>query len=119
MSGSFSCLSISRAEFVKAYFGSEMDPNWSEKVAQMGVRWKKFVENDSGQVTDIRREIAALAMESGVPIDDYRRIVQTVQKGERGEQSQCQTDDGRPGPRRDAAEPFRREPIFGQHHGHS
>src|SRR5439155_19217138 len=74
---------ISRGEFVKAYFGSEMDPNWGEKVAQMGVRWKKFVENDSGQVTDIRREIAALAMESGVPIDDYRRIVQTVQKGER------------------------------------
>ena len=29
------------------------------------------------------REIAALATESGVPIDDYRRIVQTVQKGER------------------------------------
>jgi RNA polymerase primary sigma factor len=74
---------ISRNEFVKAYFGSEMDPSWGEKVAQLGVRWKKFVENDSGQVGDIRREIAALAMESGVPIDDYRRIVQTVQKGER------------------------------------
>ena len=28
-------------------------------------------------------EIASLATESGVPIDDYRRIVQTVQKGER------------------------------------
>ena len=29
------------------------------------------------------QEIAALATETGVPIDDYRRIVQTVQKGER------------------------------------
>ncbi len=74
---------ISRGEFVKAYFGSEMDPNWSDKVAALGVRWKKFVENDANQVADIRREIAALAMESGVPIDDYRRIVHTVQKGER------------------------------------
>jgi len=74
---------ISRQEFVKAYFGSEMDPSWSDKVGQMGVRWKKFVENDAAQVSDIRREIAALAMESGVPIDDYRRIVHTVQKGER------------------------------------
>jgi RNA polymerase primary sigma factor len=74
---------ISRQEFVKAYFGSEMDPSWSDKVGQMGVRWKKFVENDAAQVADIRREIAALAMESGVPIDDYRRIVHTVQKGER------------------------------------
>jgi RNA polymerase primary sigma factor len=74
---------ISRQEFIKAYFGSEMDPNWGEKVSQLGVRWKKFAEHDAGQVADIRREIAALAMESGVPIDDYRRIVQTVQKGER------------------------------------
>jgi RNA polymerase primary sigma factor len=74
---------ISRQEFIKAYFGSEMDPSWGEKVALLGVRWKKFAENDAGQVADIRREIAALAMESGVPIDDYRRIVHTVQKGER------------------------------------
>ena len=74
---------ISRGEFVKAYFGSEMDPSWADKVASLGVRWKKFVENDAVQVADIRREIAALAMESGVPIDDYRRIVHTVQKGER------------------------------------
>jgi len=74
---------ISRAEFIKAYFGSEMDPNWTDKVSALGVRWKKFVENDVSTVGDIRKEIAALAMESGVPIDDYRRIVQTVQKGER------------------------------------
>ncbi len=74
---------ISRQEFIKAYFGSEMDPNWGEKVTLLGVRWKKFVENDASQMADIRREIAALAMESGVPIDDYRRIVHTVQKGER------------------------------------
>jgi RNA polymerase primary sigma factor len=74
---------ISRGEFVKAYFGSEMDPNWGEKVSVQGVRWKKFVENDAVQIADIRREIATLAMESGVPIDDYRRIVHTVQKGER------------------------------------
>ncbi|MFO1015640.1 MAG: RNA polymerase sigma factor RpoD [Caulobacteraceae bacterium] len=74
---------ISRAEFLKAYFGSEMDPSWSEKVSGLGVRWSKFAQNDAGQISDIRQEIAALAMESGVPIDDYRRIVQTVQKGER------------------------------------
>jgi RNA polymerase primary sigma factor len=74
---------ITRPEFLKAYFGSELHPNWPEKVAPLGVRWKKFIENDAGQVAEIRREIAALATESGVPIDDYRRIVQTVQKGER------------------------------------
>ncbi|MEO8927320.1 MAG: RNA polymerase sigma factor RpoD, partial [Caulobacteraceae bacterium] len=74
---------ISRNEFVKAYFGSEMDPAWCEKIAGLGVRWAKFTENDAVQIGAIRREVAALASESGVPIDDYRRIVHTVQKGER------------------------------------
>jgi RNA polymerase primary sigma factor len=74
---------ISRTEFLKAYFGQEMRPDWSDQVKQLGVRWTKFAENDAGQIGDIRNEIAALAQETGVPIDDYRRIVQTVQKGER------------------------------------
>jgi RNA polymerase primary sigma factor len=74
---------ISRTEFLKTYFGSELDPAWLQKVAALGVRWTKFAENDVNQVEAIRREIASLATESGVPIDDYRRIVHTVQKGER------------------------------------
>jgi len=74
---------ISRAEFLKAYLGSELDPSWCEKVTALGIRWTKFAENDVGQIGEIRREIAALATESGLPIDDYRRIVHTVQKGER------------------------------------
>src|SRR6201996_9186111 len=74
---------ISRGEFLKAYFGSELRPDWTDQVKALGVRWTKFAENDNGQIGDIRNEIAALATETGVPIDDYRRIVQTVQKGER------------------------------------
>ena len=74
---------ISRTEFLKAYFGQEMRPDWGDQVKALGVRWTKFAENDASQIGEIRQEIAALAMETGVPIDDYRRIVQTVQKGER------------------------------------
>jgi RNA polymerase primary sigma factor len=74
---------ISRAEFLKAYLGSEMRPDWPEQVKSLGVRWTKFAENDLAQINEIRGEIAALAQETGVAIDDYRRIVQTVQKGER------------------------------------
>jgi RNA polymerase primary sigma factor len=74
---------ISRPEFLKAYYGSELDPTWREKVAQLGVRWTKWTENDAKAIAQIRQEIALLATESGVPIDDYRRIVHTVQKGER------------------------------------
>ena len=74
---------ISRTEFLKAYFGAELSPVWPETVKQLGVHWTKFIENDNGQIVDIRREVAALATETGLPIDDYRRIVHTVQKGER------------------------------------
>jgi RNA polymerase primary sigma factor len=74
---------ISRPEFLKAYFGKELDPNWSETVKEMGVRWTKFSDNEANQITKIRTDVAAVAVEAGLPIDDYRRIVQTVQKGER------------------------------------
>jgi len=74
---------ISRPEFLKAYFGAELDPTWSERVREMGVRWTKFSEKEATQVGAIRGDIAAVATEAGLPIDDYRRIVQTVQKGER------------------------------------
>lgn len=74
---------ISRPEFLKAYFGSELDPNWSEKIKEMGVRWTKFSENEAAQIAKIRGDVAAIASEAGLPIDDYRRIVQMVQKGER------------------------------------
>ena len=74
---------ISRSEFLRAYFGSELNPNWPDTVKTLGVRWTKFVDIDNTQIGDIRQEIAALATETGLPIDAYRRIVQTVQKGER------------------------------------
>ena len=74
---------ISRPEFLKAYFGAELDPTWAERVKEMGVRWTKFSEKEATQVGTIRGDIAAVATEAGLPIDDYRRIVQTVQKGER------------------------------------
>jgi RNA polymerase primary sigma factor len=74
---------ISRPEFLKAYFGSELDPTWAERVKDMGVRWTKFSDDQAAQIAQIRADVAAVATEAGLPIDDYRRIVQTVQKGER------------------------------------
>ena len=74
---------ISRPEFLKSYFGAELDPTWADRVKEMGVRWTKFSDNEQAQIAQIRGDVAAVATEAGLPIDDYRRIVQTVQKGER------------------------------------
>ncbi|MBI1340124.1 RNA polymerase sigma factor RpoD [bacterium] len=74
---------VSRQDFLDNYFGRELDPEWAEKVSALSSRWKKFVTAEAVQINRLREEVATLAKTMGVPIDDYRRIVQTVQKGER------------------------------------
>ncbi|MBD3768726.1 MAG: RNA polymerase sigma factor RpoD [Rhodobacterales bacterium] len=74
---------VPRKEFLENYFGRELEPDWTEKVKGISAKWKKFVEAKESDIEDVRAEISEIAQEIGIPIDDYRRIVQTVQKGER------------------------------------
>ncbi|WP_375283210.1 RNA polymerase sigma factor RpoD [Marinicauda pacifica] len=74
---------VARGEFLKLYHGNELNPNWLEEVSAKSKAWAKFAEREEREATAIREEIAALATESGVPVDDFRRIVHTVQKGAR------------------------------------
>ncbi len=74
---------VPRGQFLEAYQGSELDPKWTEKVAAKSKNWAKFVAAEVDDIADIRGEIGVLAQETGVPIDEYRRIVHAVQKGER------------------------------------
>jgi RNA polymerase primary sigma factor len=82
---------ISRSEFLGAYYSRELDPSWTDKVRDMGVRWQKFIDNDQAAINRIRGEVTQLATDMGVAVDDFRRIVQTVQKGER-EARQAKTE---------------------------
>jgi len=82
---------ISRQEFLSAYHGRELDPNWLEKVRELGLRWQKFADAEINHVQRIRTDISQLANDMGVAVDDFRRIVQTVQKGER-EARQAKTE---------------------------
>ncbi|MDE2476157.1 MAG: RNA polymerase sigma factor RpoD [Alphaproteobacteria bacterium] len=75
---------IERAEFLKQYLGNELDPNWLRRVGRLiGTGWKEFGHDDRERVKEIRDNIQALAQETRQSISDFRRIVQTVQKGER------------------------------------
>ncbi|MBL8535764.1 MAG: RNA polymerase sigma factor RpoD [Hyphomonadaceae bacterium] len=74
---------VPRTQFIEAYQGSELDPKWTEKVAAKSKAWGKFVQSEAEDIADLRSEIGVLAQETGVPIDEYRRIVHAVQKGER------------------------------------
>jgi RNA polymerase primary sigma factor len=74
---------IARPEFQRHYHGNELNPAFSDKARKLGVLWAELFDREGLQIEAIRKEVAALAKETGVPIDEYRRIVQTVQKGER------------------------------------
>jgi len=74
---------VARMQFIEAYQGHELDPKWTDKVAAKSKAWAKFVQNETDEIADLRSEIGVLAQETGVPIDEYRRIVHAVQKGER------------------------------------
>ncbi|WP_339832489.1 RNA polymerase sigma factor RpoD [uncultured Parvibaculum sp.] len=75
---------IPREEFLKQYFGNELDPNWIRRVSRLkGKGWAGFTKDERDQVKDLRQEIQTLASETGLDISEYRRIVSGVQKGER------------------------------------
>ncbi|MEM9938624.1 MAG: RNA polymerase sigma factor RpoD [Pseudomonadota bacterium] len=74
---------VPRSEFLKSYFGRELDPTWIEEVAGQSKKWERFASREAAKIEDIRAEITTVSQEIGIPIDDYRKIVQRVQKGER------------------------------------
>ena len=74
---------VPRKEFLENYFGHELEPEWGERVKALSAKWKRFIEGKDDEIEAVRGEISEIAQEIGIPIDDYRVLVQTVQKGER------------------------------------
>ncbi len=75
---------VKRPDFLEQYYGNELDPNWLSRVSRLaGKGWREFTKKNRDDVKDVRAEIAEIANEVGLPISEFRRIVATVQKGER------------------------------------
>ena len=75
---------VKREQFLKEYYGNELDNNWLERVSKLkGKGWAKFVEKHGNDVANMREKIAAISDEAMLPISEFRRIVGTVQKGEK------------------------------------
>jgi RNA polymerase primary sigma factor len=75
---------INRKEFVDAYRGYELDPNWMERMAEKpGRGWAMFIEKSTDQVEELRADMAQVGQYVGLDIPEFRRIVQQVQKGEK------------------------------------
>ena len=75
---------IKREDFLNAYQQAELEPKWLERVAKKNDKhWKNFVEKYGKEVAELRESIAQMATECGLPIAEYRRMVDTIKKGER------------------------------------
>src|SRR5215208_2893439 len=75
---------VAREEFLKHYQGWELDPKWVLRVSKLGGRgWKDFVARAKDGIHELREQIHNLASETGLEIQEFRRIVMMVQKGER------------------------------------
>jgi len=74
---------VPRKDFLDRYMGHELDEGWLESVAGLDKKWAKFAENEIDAVERIRGEIADIAANTGMSLNEFRRIVNMVQKGER------------------------------------
>ncbi|MEM9786869.1 MAG: RNA polymerase sigma factor RpoD [Pseudomonadota bacterium] len=75
---------INRREFIDAYRGRELDPNWLDEMSEKtGRGWQMLMEKSTAKIEELRGDMAQVGQYVGVDITEFRRIVQQVQKGEK------------------------------------
>ncbi len=75
---------VKREEFIQQYFGNEQNPRWTTTISKLkGKGWVKFSDKHKDDIKNVRERVTALSEEAQLPIAEFRRIVSTVQKGER------------------------------------
>ncbi len=73
---------ITREEFLDKYVGNENNPYWLRKITRLS-GWEKFVKSEKNSIKNIMNEVRASASNIGLTLNEFKRIVSNVQKGER------------------------------------
>jgi len=74
---------VGRKSFMEQHFGNELEPDWLDRVSSIDTRWKRFADMAFMEVAEAREHLSLISADAGLTIGEFRRIVQTVQKGER------------------------------------
>ena len=75
---------IKREDFLAVYQNSELDPNWLNKISALKDKnWSAFVKKYKDEIVETRQNVAQMAQECGLPISEYRRMVDIIKRGER------------------------------------
>ncbi len=73
---------ISREEFLKNYLGNEINPKL-ESFLSGSITWKNFFKKKKKEFTEIRERLVEFSTKIGLPLNDYKKLVNKIQKGEK------------------------------------
>src|SRR5713101_9018886 len=74
---------LRRREFLDHYMGNELAADWLERVGALPESGWACLSDNAPEIAKHRTAIAQIAAEAKLPIAEFRRVVQTVQRGER------------------------------------
>jgi RNA polymerase primary sigma factor len=74
---------VPRKAFLDSYMGHELDENWLADVTNIDKKWNAFAVNEADAVERVRAEVSDIAAATGMSLNEFRRIVNMVQKAER------------------------------------
>jgi RNA polymerase primary sigma factor len=74
---------VKHEDFVKTYQGADLGPDWLLAISKKNKAWASFAEKYGQDIQSMREKISEISVESGLNIPEFRRIVSTVQRGER------------------------------------
>jgi len=75
---------VKRETFVEQYLNFNFEKNWIQNILSLNDKnWAKFINRNHIEINKIVDEIKEIQLASELPLPEFRRIVSTVQHGER------------------------------------
>jgi RNA polymerase primary sigma factor len=75
---------VKREDFIANWRGHELDPAWFDGLAKQKAKsWQNFVAKSKDDVEAVRGEIGKVAGDTGLPVNEFKRVYSTVSRGER------------------------------------
>ena len=77
---------IKREDFLEKYQENGLTEAWIKKILKISSKdWKRFTTVHIDEIYRIKNEMDAISLETGLPINEYKTVVEVVRKGEKEE----------------------------------
>lgn len=75
---------VTRQSFLDNYLGKEINTSWITEMGQNEAKgWKEFIASETKSLKQYATELQEISKEVGMPIAEFKNLVNAVQKGER------------------------------------